>query len=163
MRESTGRAAGRATLVAANPGTTYPGTTDEVVQPLVERSGLAVGRDVFLAFSPEREDPANRRWRTRTIPKIGHCIPVDPFSLAWKARPHDARTRFIELAGEINAGMPEWVLRKLVEALNRRGRALRGDGTFDDPAYVVRHARLVVDTRHATCDVRAHRERIVRV
>src|SRR5581483_7261775 len=56
----------------------------------------------------------------------GHCIPVDPFYLAWKAREHGATTRFIELAGEINTAMPEYVLRKLVEGLNRRGRALRG-------------------------------------
>jgi UDP-N-acetyl-D-glucosamine dehydrogenase len=194
--------------------TTYPGTTDEIVRPLLEATGLVVGRDVFLAFSPEREDPNNPRFTTRTIPKLvggttatctrlasalygavvervvpvsstrvaeaakvlentyrsvnialvnelkmlfdrmgidvwevieaaatkpfgftpfqpgpglgGHCIPVDPFYLAWKARQHDATTRFIELAGEINTAMPEWVLHKLIEALNRRRRALRG-------------------------------------
>ena len=168
----------------------------------------------------------------------GHCIPVDPFYLAWKARQHDTTTRFIELAGEINTAMPEYVLRKLVEGLNRRGRALRGarvlvlgvaykrdvDDTrespalflidllqqqgarvsyhdpyvpvlgqfrkyrFDlrsvplvprvlrasdatlivtdhsafDPAFIVRHSRLVVDTRNLTRGVRTGRDRIVR-
>jgi len=168
----------------------------------------------------------------------GHCIPVDPFYLAWKARQHDATTRFIELAGEINTAMPEWVLRKLVEALNRRGRALRGarilvlgvaykrdvDDTRESPAlflidllqrqgarvvyhdpyvpvlgrfrkydfalrsvpltsrvlarsdatlvltdhstfdaaFIVRHSRLVVDTRNMTRGVRGGRERIVK-
>jgi len=194
--------------------TTYPGTTDEVVRPLLEAGGLTVGHDVFLAFSPEREDPNNARFTTRSIPKVvggatracgrvasalygavvdrivpvsctrvaeaakilentyrgvnialvnelkmlfdrmgidvwevieaastkpfgfapfqpgpglgGHCIPVDPFYLAWKARQHGVTTRFIELAGEINTAMPEWVVHKLIEALNRRGRALRG-------------------------------------
>src|SRR5439155_16093335 len=167
----------------------------------------------------------------------GHCIPVDPFYLAWKARQHGVTTRFIELAGEINTAMPEWVLRKLVDALNREGRALRGarvlvlgvaykpdvDDTrespalflldllarqgarvayhdpyvpalgrfrkyrFDlrsvpltprtlrgadavlvvthhscfDPELIVRHARLVVDTRNLTRDVARGRDRIV--
>jgi UDP-N-acetyl-D-glucosamine dehydrogenase len=204
----------RARQLVVLESTTYPGTTDEVVRPLLEASGLAVGRDVFLAFSPEREDPNNRRFSTRTIPKLiggttaactrvatalygavieralpvsstrvaeaakilentyrsvnialvnelkmlfdrmgidvwevieaaaskpfgftpfypgpglgGHCIPVDPFYLSWKARQHDCTTRFIELAGEINTAMPEYVLRKLADALNRRGRPLRG-------------------------------------
>jgi UDP-N-acetyl-D-glucosamine dehydrogenase len=168
----------------------------------------------------------------------GHCIPIDPFYLTWKAREFEFNTRFIELAGEINTAMPEWVLRRLAEALNRRGRALRGARilvlgvaykpdvddtrespalclidllqrqgarvayhdpyvrvlgrfrkyTFDlrsvplsartlgasdatlivtdhscfDPAFIVRHSRLVVDTRNLTRRVRSARERIVR-
>src|SRR5216117_3776749 len=194
--------------------TTYPGTTEEILLERFRATGLEAGSDYFLIFSPEREDPGNPKYSTRTIPKVvggitpdclevgttlygqvidrivpvsstraaelvklleniyrsvnialvnelkllgdrmnidvwevidaastkpfgftpfypgpglgGHCIPVDPFYLAWKARQHDGTTRFIELAGEINTAMPEWVLRKLVEALNRRGRALRG-------------------------------------
>ncbi len=194
--------------------TTYPGTTDEVVLPLFERSGLRVGEDYFLAFSPEREDPANASYSTRTIPKVvggvtprcgevamaaysalvervvpvssarvaeasklleniyrcvniaminelkllfermdidvwevigasatkpfgftpfypgpglgGHCIPVDPFYLTWKAKQYDFSTRFIELAGEINSGMPQHVVDRLTEGLNLLGRALNG-------------------------------------
>jgi UDP-N-acetyl-D-glucosamine dehydrogenase len=194
--------------------TTYPGTTDEVLLPLFERSGLKVGEDYFLAFSPEREDPANDNYSTRTIPKVvggvtprcgkvavaaygalvervvpvssaraaesaklleniyrcvniaminelkllfermgidvwevvqasatkpfgftpfypgpglgGHCIPVDPFYLTWKAKQYDFNTRFIELAGEINSGMPQHVVDRLTEGLNLAGRALNG-------------------------------------
>ncbi len=194
--------------------TTYPGTTDEVVRPVLERGGLVAGRDFFLAFSPEREDPGNPRFNTRTIPKVvggvtpecgelatalyasfldrvvtvssarvaesaklleniyrsinialvnelkmlfermgidvwevieaaatkpfgftpfypgpglgGHCIPIDPFYLTWKARHYDFSTRFIELAGEINTHMPYWVVERVAEALNQRGKALRG-------------------------------------
>lgn len=194
--------------------TTYPGTTDEVVLPLFERRGLKVGEDYFLAFSPEREDPANDNYSTRTIPKVvggvtprcgavavaaysalvervvpvssaraaesaklleniyrcvniaminelkllfermgidvweviqasatkpfgftpfypgpglgGHCIPVDPFYLTWKAKQYDFNTRFIELAGEINSGMPQHVVDRLTEGLNLMGRALNG-------------------------------------
>jgi UDP-N-acetyl-D-glucosamine dehydrogenase len=206
---------------AARPGqlvvlesTTYPGTTEEILQPAIEGGGLLINRDFFLAFSPEREDPNNPRYTTRTIPKIvggvtaesgrlaamlyrsivdrvvsvtsarvaeatklvenvfravniamvnelkvcfdrmdidvwevldaaatkpfgfmkfepgpglgGHCIPVDPFYLAWKAREFGVSTRFIELAGEINTTMPLWVIGKLSDALNDRGRALKG-------------------------------------
>jgi UDP-N-acetyl-D-glucosamine dehydrogenase len=194
--------------------TTYPGTTDEVLMPLFERRGLRVGEDYFLAFSPEREDPANDNYSTRTIPKVvggvtprcgevaiaaysalvervvpvssaraaesaklleniyrcvniaminelkllfermgidvwevirasatkpfgftpfypgpglgGHCIPVDPFYLTWKAKQYDFNTRFIELAGEINSAMPQHVVDRLTEGLNVMGRALNG-------------------------------------
>jgi len=194
--------------------TTYPGTTDEVVQPILEAGGLRVGRDFALAFSPEREDPGNPSFSTRTIPKVvggvtprcgelaatlyrrfierivpvanariaesakllenifrsvnialvnelkmlfdrmdidvwqvieaaatkpfgfmpfypgpglgGHCIPIDPFYLTWKARHYDFATRFIELAGEVNGAMPYWVVERVVEALGRRGKPLPG-------------------------------------
>ena len=194
--------------------TTYPGTTDEELRPRIESRGLEVGKDVFLIFSPEREDPGNLQFETRTIPKIcggttpaclevglalysaaidrmvpvsstraaeltkllenihravniglvnemkiiadrmgidiheviraaatkpfgfvpywpgpglgGHCIPIDPFYLTWKAREYGLHTRFIELAGEINHAMPEWVISKMIEALNERGKALKG-------------------------------------
>ncbi|HUI26157.1 MAG TPA: nucleotide sugar dehydrogenase [Candidatus Kryptonia bacterium] len=194
--------------------TTYPGTTDEVVRPILEHTGLKAGEDFFLAYSPEREDPNNPDFTTRTIPKLvggfssrcrelaaalygavvervvpvsstqvaeaaklleniyrsvnialvnelkvlfdrmsidvweviaaaatkpfgftpffpgpglgGHCIPVDPFYLSWKARQYDLTTRFIELAGEINHAMPGFVVAKLMDALNDRCRSLRG-------------------------------------
>ena len=194
--------------------TTYPGTTDEVVRPILEHTGLKAGEDFFLAYSPEREDPNNQDFTTRTIPKLvggsssrcrelatalygavvervvpvsstqvaeaaklleniyrsvnialvnelkvlfdrmnidvweviaaaatkpfgftpfypgpglgGHCIPVDPFYLSWKARQYDLTTRFIELAGEINHAMPGFVVAKLMDALNERCRSLRG-------------------------------------
>ena len=194
--------------------TTWPGTTEEMVQPIVEQGGLKVGRDLFLVFSPERQDPGNAKFDTRNIPKLvggvtesclevgkacyaqavdrvvavsstrvaelakllenihravniglvnemkivadrmgidifevidaaatkpfgfvpyypgpglgGHCIPIDPFYLTWKAREFGIHTRFIELAGEINSAMPEWVLLKLAEALNQRSRSIRG-------------------------------------
>ena len=192
--------------------TTWPGTTEEVVRPLIEAQGLVIGRDVYLVYSPEREDPGNPDFSTRTIPKVvggstpeclengmalygaivdrpvavsstqaaeltkllenihrainiglvnelkivahamgidifevidaaatkpfgftpyypgpglgGHCIPIDPFYLTWKAREYGLHTRFIELAGEINASMPDYVVSKLVQALNDRGLAL---------------------------------------
>lgn len=194
--------------------TTYPGTTDEVVRGILERTGLRVGVDVHLAFSPEREDPNNREFTTRTIPKLvggvtatcgqvaaalysavlekvvpvssarvaeaaklleniyrcvnialvnelkvlfdrmgidiwevidaaatkpfgftpfypgpglgGHCIPIDPFYLSWKAREYELTTRFIELAGEINHAMPGYVIGKLADALNERQKSLKG-------------------------------------
>ena len=193
--------------------TTYPGSTDEVLRPILEGGGLRAGVDFFLAYSPEREDPGNPQWRTRDIPKVvgaddpeslacaealyagavtevvtvsstrtaeatkileniyrcvnialvnelkgvfecmgidiwevveaaatkpfgfqpfypgpglgGHCIPVDPFYLSWKAREFDIPTRFIELAGEVNVGMPRRVVDRLQEALNDRGQAIR--------------------------------------
>ena len=194
--------------------TTYPGTTDEVLLPILVESGLLVGEDFFLAFSPEREDPANREFSTRTIPKIvggvtpnclkvasaaygevvervvpvssarvaeaaklleniyrcvniaminelkllfermnidtwqvvkaastkpfgftpfypgpglgGHCIPIDPFYLSWKARQYDFQTRFIELAGEINSSLPSHVVDRVADVLNLQGKALKG-------------------------------------
>jgi UDP-N-acetyl-D-glucosamine dehydrogenase len=194
--------------------TTYPGTTEEEMLPLLERGGLTGGKDFFLAFSPEREDPGNTQFSTGTIPKViggltpqcrrlagllysqivirtvivssprvaeavkllenifrsvnialvnemkiilerlgidvweviqaasskpfgympfypgpgygGHCIPVDPFYLTWKAKEVDYQTKFIELAGEINTSMPYYVVNRTIEALNGRGRSVRG-------------------------------------
>jgi UDP-N-acetyl-D-glucosamine dehydrogenase len=194
--------------------TTYPGTTDEELKPRLESRGFVVGQDVFLVFSPEREDPGNPDFHTRTIPKVcggvtpacleagialyspaidrvvpvsstraaeltkllenihravniglvnemkiiadrmridiheviraaatkpfgftpyypgpglgGHCIPIDPFYLTWKAREYGLHTRFIELAGEINSDMPHWVVGKLTDALNVRGKPVMG-------------------------------------
>jgi len=194
--------------------TTYPGTTREVLLPLFEAGGLRAGRDFFLVFSPEREDPGRRDFTTRTTPKIvggitkkcttlgsllysevvervvplsttdaaemtklleniyrsvnialvnelkvladrmgvdiwevigaaatkpfgfnafypgpglgGHCIPIDPFYLTWKAREFDFSTRFIELAGEINTNMPYFVVGKVVEALNEKKKSIKG-------------------------------------
>jgi len=193
--------------------TTYPGTTDEEMLPILGESGLRPGRDFFLAFSPEREDPGNASFSTGTIPKVvggltpecrrlarllydqivvrtvpvsstrvaeavkllenifrsvnialvnelkvifermgidiweviqaasskpfgympfypgpgygGHCIPVDPFYLTYKAKEVDYPTKFIELAGEINTRMPYYVVNKTIEALNRRGKSIR--------------------------------------
>jgi UDP-N-acetyl-D-glucosamine dehydrogenase len=192
--------------------TTYPGTTDEEMKPILEECGLRAGKDFFLAFSPEREDPGNKQFHTATIPKVvggltrdclrvakalydqvvvrtvpvsstrvaesskllenifravnialvnelkmifermgidiwevikasstkpfgfmpffpgpglgGHCIPIDPFYLTWKAREVDFTTRLIELAGEINTVMPAYVVQKTAEALNRAGKSL---------------------------------------
>jgi UDP-N-acetyl-D-glucosamine dehydrogenase len=194
--------------------TTYPGTTDEEVRARTEAKGLRTGEDFFVVFSPEREDPGNEKFSTRSIPKIvggatpaclevgvalygqaidqvvpvsstrvaemakllenihravniglvnemkviadrmgidiheviraaatkpfgfvpyypgpglgGHCIPIDPFYLTWKAREYGVNTRFIELAGEVNRAMPEWVVNKIAHALNERGRAIKG-------------------------------------
>jgi len=194
--------------------TTYPGTTREVMLPILEGGGLKVGRDFLLAFSPEREDPGRTDYTTRTIPKVigghdrrslraaaacyriavdrvvpvssceaaeaakilentyrcvnialvnelkvlfdrmcvdvweviaaaatkpfgftpfypgpglgGHCIPIDPFYLSWKARQYGLTTRFIELAGEVNVSMPRYVVGRLMDALNERGKALKG-------------------------------------
>jgi UDP-N-acetyl-D-glucosamine dehydrogenase len=199
--------------VVSLESTTYPGTTEEELKPRLESRGFTVGRDVFLVFSPEREDPGNARFHTRTIPKVcggsttacleagvalyspaidtvvpvsstraaeltkllenihravniglvnemkiiadkmgidiheviraaatkpfgftpyypgpglgGHCIPIDPFYLTWKARQYGLHTRFIELAGEINSDMPHWVIGKVTDALNQRGRAVK--------------------------------------
>jgi UDP-N-acetyl-D-glucosamine dehydrogenase len=193
--------------------TTYPGTTDEELLPRIASRGFKVGEDVFLVFSPEREDPGNPNFTTRTIPKVcgghspacqevglalygqvidrvvpvsstraaemtkllenihravniglvnemkivadkmgidiheviraaatkpfgfvpyypgpglgGHCIPIDPFYLTWKAREYGLHTRFIELAGEINNSMPDWVVEKVSYALNNRSKPVK--------------------------------------
>ena len=194
---------------------TYPGTTDELVKPILERgSGLVAGKDFFLVFSPEREDPGNANFQTKNIPKVvggltprcleaglalygaafdkvvptssartaemvklfeniyravnialvnelklvsqrlnidvweviqaaatkpfgfqafwpgpglgGHCIPIDPFYLTWKARQVDISTRFIELAGEINTNMPYYVVDRIIQALNQKRKSLNG-------------------------------------
>jgi len=194
--------------------TTYPGTTREIVQPILNASGLTVGKDYYLAYSPERVDPNNNSYSARDIPKVmggitneclarvkalygmvfkqivpvssveaaeaskllenifrsvnialvnemkmlfdrmgidvwevirasstkpfgfmpfypgpglgGHCIPIDPFYLTWKAREFDFSTRFIELAGEINTQMPYYVVNKTIEALNDNNKAIKG-------------------------------------
>jgi UDP-N-acetyl-D-glucosamine dehydrogenase len=194
--------------------TTYPGTTEELVLPILERTGLQVGRDFFLAFSPERIDPANQQFRTRNVPKVvgghtsmctqlasalygtvietvvtvsssrvaemvkllentfravniglvnelalmcdrlgidvwevvtaaatkpfgfmpfypgpglgGHCIPVDPFYLSWKARELGFEARFIELAGAVNGAMPHYVVSLIGDALNSVHLPLNG-------------------------------------
>jgi len=306
--------------------TTYPGTTRELVAPILEAGGMCADRDFFLAYSPEREDPGRTDHTTETIPKVvggigpaslkrvralyaaavrqvvpvsscevaeaakilenvyrcvniamineikvlfdrmgidvweviraaatkpfgfqafypgpglgGHCIPIDPFYLTWKARQFEMSTRFIELAGEINTAMPDYVVQRVTEALNDQRQALNGSRVlvlglaykkdvddlrespsvaliekllargakvdYNDPhvprtprqrehnlgmssrklsekmlasydcvliatdhsAYdydwIVRHARLVVDTRNATAQVHNGREKIVR-
>jgi UDP-N-acetyl-D-glucosamine dehydrogenase len=198
--------------------TTYPGTTQEVIRPILEESGLKAGKDFYLAYSPEREDPGNKDFPTDTIPKIvggytekctsiaaalygaaiaevvpvqscavaeaaklleniyrsinialvnelkvlltrmnidvwdvinaaktkpfgfaafypgpglgGHCIPIDPFYLSWRARQFGLNTRFIELAGEINTAMPEYVIGRIAEALNEVCKPIRGSRVF---------------------------------
>jgi UDP-N-acetyl-D-glucosamine dehydrogenase len=194
--------------------TTYPGTTEDLLRPILEESRLRAGRDFFLAFSPEREDPGNASFSTRTIPKVvggfdavssqlavalyepivsgvvpvsstkvaeackilentyravniaminelkvvfaamgidiweviaaaktkpfgfqpfypgpglgGHCIPIDPFYLTWAARRVGVNTRFIELAGEVNTAMPQYVVHRVSEALNDQGKPIKG-------------------------------------
>ena len=194
--------------------TTYPGTTREIILPALERTGLKVGSDYYLAYSPERVDPNNKNFSARQIPKViggitdnclekiktlysevftqvvpvssveaaeaskllenifrsvnialvnemkmlfdrmginiwevisasstkpfgfmpfypgpglgGHCIPIDPFYLTWKAREYDFSTRFIELAGEINSAMPYFVIDKVIEALNDKEISVKG-------------------------------------
>ena len=193
--------------------TTYPGTTEEMLLPRLESVDFKVGEDFFLAFSPEREDPGNKKFTATNIPKVvggvtsscleiataiydaitrsvpvsstraaeltkllentfrsvnialvnelkilahkmgidlfevvdaastkpfgytpfypgpglgGHCIPIDPFYLAWKAKEYDFSTRFIQLAGEINVSMPYYVIEKTVEALNNHKKSLNG-------------------------------------
>jgi len=194
--------------------TTYPGTTRELMIPILQAGGLKAGKDFHLAYSPEREDPGNKNFTTKTIPKVvggltdecrsiacelynqvivrtvpvssleaaeaakilenvyrcvniamvnelkvvfdrmgidvwevikaaetkpfgfkafypgpglgGHCIPIDPFYLTWRARQFGMPTRFIELAGEINTNMPEYVVTKTMEALNDYKKSLKG-------------------------------------
>lgn len=204
----------RAGQILSLESTTYPGTTQEELLPRIESTGLTVGKEFYLVYSPEREDPGNPDFVTHTIPKVvgghtetcleigrelyetaidqvvpvsstraaemtkllenihravniglvnemkivadrmnidiheviraaatkpfgftpyypgpglgGHCIPIDPFYLTWKAREYDINTRFIELAGEVNTYMPRWVIGKVMEALNERGKSLKG-------------------------------------
>lgn len=195
--------------------TTYPGTTEEIVKPVLEGRGFVVGEDVFVAYSPERVDPGNKFFNTKNTPKVvggvtqnctkvaaalyrsvlegevhevsspaiaemekifentfrninialanemailcdkmgidvwevidaaktkpygfmafypgpglgGHCIPIDPFYLTWKAREYNYHTRLIELSGEINNSMPEFVVTRLMEVLNKYGKSLNG-------------------------------------
>ncbi len=194
--------------------TTYPGTTEEILRPKIEKQGFEIGKNFYLSYSPEREDPGNNQYNTSTIPKVvggstknclkvaislykniinevipvsstraaemtkllenihravniglmneikpladrlgidlyevinaaatkpfgfvpyypgpglgGHCIPIDPFYLTWKAREFGMHTRFIELAGEINASMPAYVVNKVIEGLNNISKALKG-------------------------------------
>jgi UDP-N-acetyl-D-glucosamine dehydrogenase len=232
--------------------TTWPGTTEEIVKPILERKGLKCGDDIYLAFSPEREDPGDQHFTTQAIPKIvggddpvslklalglyrsifktvvpvssakaaeavkltenifravnialvnelkvvfdrmgidvweiieaaktkpfgympfypgpglgGHCIPIDPFYLTWKAREYDISTRFVELAGEINTNIPHYVIDRLTQAMDRlSGRGLNGskilivgiaykkniDDTRESPAF-----RLIdlLEKRGATTD-----------
>ncbi len=305
---------------------TYPGTTEEVLKPILEKSGLTGDRDFWVAFSPEREDPNNPKYNTRTIPKVvganteyarqlvvalyekvivktvpvsssqtaeatkllenifrsvnialvnemkmildrmgidvwevinaaatkpfgfmpfypgpglgGHCIPIDPFYLTWKAREFEMNTRFIELAGEVNTFMPHWVVNRIIDALNEHEKSIKGSKILllgaaykkdiDDPRespsfklieimlekgaevdyndplipelpemrmydikkksveltaenlaqydcvlistdhsvydwdFIVKHAQLVVDTRNATANVLANRDKIVK-
>ncbi|HFE63718.1 MAG TPA: nucleotide sugar dehydrogenase, partial [Caldithrix sp.] len=305
---------------------TYPGTTEEVMGPIIEKSGLKAGKDFYLAFSPEREDPNNPNFNTRTIPKVvgandstarelvtalydqvivqtvpvsssqaaeatkllenifrsvnialvnemkiildrmgidvweviraastkpfgfmpfypgpglgGHCIPIDPFYLTWKAHEYELSTRFIELAGEVNTQMPYFVVNKLIDGLNQHKKSINGskvlvlglaykkdiddrrespslklmeiindkggEADYHDPFipvlgkmrhydfekesvpltaenlakydavlistdhsvfnydFIVQHAKLVVDTRNATANVKEGREKIVK-
>jgi UDP-N-acetyl-D-glucosamine dehydrogenase len=316
----------RAGQLVVLESTTYPGTTRQVLQPILDKTGLKAGTDYFLAFSPEREDPGNPDFSAPTIPKVvgglddqslqlaaalyglamvkvvrvsspevaeackilentyrainialvnelkvlydrmginvwevieaaktkpfgfqafypgpglgGHCIPIDPFYLTWVARKFGITTRFIELAGEINTAMPGYVVSKVTEALNDRGKPVKGSKVtllgmaykkdVDDPRespgfelleilikkgavvsyndphipqlpsmrhypnlkmvsqnltpeylkaqdcvliatdhsaydwnWIVEHSSLVVDTRNATRNVTAHRDRII--
>jgi UDP-N-acetyl-D-glucosamine dehydrogenase len=200
--------------VVSLESTTYPGTTEEELLPRVESNGLKVGTDIFLVFSPEREDPGRGDFTTKTIPKVvgghtqnclevgialygkvidrvvpvsstkaaemtkllenihravniglvnemkivcdkmgidihevidaastkpfgfvayrpgpglgGHCIPIDPFYLTWKAREYGVHTRFIELAGEINSSMPSYVLKKIAKSMNGNKKSING-------------------------------------
>lgn len=195
--------------------TTYPGTTEELLKPILEANGLKCGEDFFLAFSPERVDPGNKQYKTKNTPKViggvgkdstevaaslyrnvleggvyevsspavaemekllentyrniniglanemaiicnrmginvwevidaaktkpygfqafypgpglgGHCIPLDPFYLTWKAREYDYHTRLIETSGEINTGMPEYVVDRAMKVLNKNKTAMNG-------------------------------------
>ena len=203
----------RAEQLLSLESTTWPGTTEEVLKPYVDKAGFTVGTNYYLVYSPEREDPGNPDFTTSTIPKVvggltpaclaagealycaiidhvvpvsspkaaemvkllenihrsvniglanemkivaermgldifevidaaktkpfgftayypgpgigGHCIPIDPFYLTWKAREYGLHTRFIELAGEINAAMPDYVVNTLIKALNTRGKSVK--------------------------------------
>ena len=214
--------------------TTYPGTTDEVVQPALEAKGLKAGEDFYLAFSPERVDPGNPTYNTKNIPKVvggnnaastevavkfysqvidtviplsstrvaemvkllentfravniglvnelalmchrmnidvwevidaartkpfgfmpfypgpglgGHCIPIDPYYLSWKARQSGFEARFIELAGNINGAMPEYVVERTMQALNTQKKALNGSHVH---VFGIAYKRDVTDMRES--------------
>ena len=202
-------------MVVVLESTTYPGTTEELLMPILEASGLKCTEDFYLAFSPERVDPGNKQYKTKNTPKViggvgkdstevaatlyrnvleggvyevsspavaemekllentyrniniglanemaiicdrmginvwevidaaktkpygfqafypgpglgGHCIPLDPFYLAWKAREYDYHTRLIETSGEINTGMPEYVVDRAMKVLNKNKIAMNG-------------------------------------
>ena len=205
-------------MVLSLESTTYPGTTEEELMPRIEAQGFVVGKDIFLVFSPEREDPGNPSFSTQTIPKVcggctneclqvgialyrnvvdtvvpvsstraaeltkllenihravniglvnemklvadrmnidlheviraaatkpfgfvpyypgpgigGHCIPIDPFYLTWKAREFGVHTRFIELAGEVNSSMPDYVVSKIVDGLNSHRKPVGGSAVL---------------------------------
>lgn len=212
--ESVARHLHRGMLVVLE-STTYPGTTEELLKPILESSGLRCGEDFYLAFSPERVDPGNKTYRTKNTPKVvggvgqeatavaaalyrnvlsggvyevsspavaemekllentyrniniglanemaiicnrmginvwevidaaktkpygfqafypgpglgGHCIPLDPFYLTWKAREYDYHTRLIETSGEINTAMPEYVVDRAMKVLNKNRTAMNG-------------------------------------
>jgi UDP-N-acetyl-D-glucosamine dehydrogenase len=214
--------------------TTYPGTTEEELRPLIEQRRFTVGADIFLVYSPEREDPGNADFNTATIPKVmggstvacgevglalyeqvisqvvtmsstraaemtkllenihravniglmnelkpladrmgidlyeviraaatkpfgfvpyypgpglgGHCIPIDPFYLTWKAREYGMHTRFIELAGEINSSMPAYVVEKTMDGLNEMGKPLKGSNVL---VLGIAYKKNVDDTRES--------------
>jgi len=214
--------------------TTYPGTTEEELRPRLEQAGFKIGEDVFLVYSPEREDPGNANFNTQTIPKVcsgstdncrevarvlygrvvdevvpvsstqvaemtkilentyravnialvnelkmvadkmdidifeviraaatkpfgytpfypgpglgGHCIPIDPFYLTWKAREYGVATRFIELAGQINTSMPNYVVSKVTEALNSHGKSVKGSKVL---VLGIAYKKNIDDTRES--------------
>jgi UDP-N-acetyl-D-glucosamine dehydrogenase len=224
----------RAGQVLSLESTTWPGTTAEVLQPYIEKRGFTIGKDFYLVYSPEREDPGNPNFNTQSIPKIvggttaacrdvgqqlygaaidkvvlvsstqvaeltkllenihrsvniglvnemkmiadkmgidiyevidaaktkpfgftayypgpglgGHCIPIDPFYLTWKAREYEVSTHFIELAGEINRNMPNWVVEKVTSALNERNKSLKGSRIL---ALGIAYKRDVDDMRES--------------
>ncbi len=215
--------------------TTYPGTTDEMIMPKLETNDMKVGRDYFLAYSPEREDPGNKEYDAANIPKVvggvtsacleiasalynsitsvvpvsstraaemtkilentfrsvnialvnelkvlghkmnidifevinaaatkpfgykpfypgpglgGHCIPIDPFYLSWKAKEYDFSTRFIQLAGEVNVSMPYYVLEKTIDALNQNEKSLKGSRIL---MLGVAYKKDIDDDRESPC------------
>jgi UDP-N-acetyl-D-mannosaminuronate dehydrogenase len=125
---TAGRLLRSGTLVSLE-STSYPGTTEEVVRPLLEKaSGLTAGIGFSLAFSPERIDPGNPVYGFRNTPKIvgGHCIPIDPNYLSYKVRTLGYPFRFVELAQEINSRMPSYVTDRAAELLNRHAKPVNG-------------------------------------
>ena len=224
----------RAGQAVSLESTTYPGTTEELVVPVMQAAGLRPGQDCFVVYSPEREDPGNKSFHTQTIPKLvsgltpacreaalalyggvidklvpvsslraaemakllenihrainiglvnemkivadrmgidihevidaaatkpfgfvpyypgpglgGHCIPIDPFYLTWKALEYGVDTRFIRLAGEVNSRMPEWVVDKTAAALNERGKALKGSRVL---VLGIAYKKNIDDTRES--------------